>query len=276
MTELIPLALPLLMAGGYLTGVGRLRRRGHRWPPARTACLLAGTLCVACALLPPVSTHDELFGVHVLQHLLLGMAGPALLALSAPITLALRTVPRRVRPVLLGLLHSRPAGFIVAPAFAVAADLGSLYALYLTHLYAAAERNDLVHAAVHLHLFAAGCLLSWALIGTDPVRRRPAFRGRLIALVIAAAGHDTLSKLMYARNLPFGAGSAAARHFGAELMYYGGTVVDVALAVIVMTQWYRAAGRALLREQRRTAGPAVAAAPSREVASRRRAGIERD
>lgn len=31
---------------------------------------MTGTLCVASALLPPVSAHDELFGVHVLQHLL--------------------------------------------------------------------------------------------------------------------------------------------------------------------------------------------------------------
>jgi putative membrane protein len=260
MTALIPLALPLLIMGGYLTGVRRLRRRGHRWPPARTACLLAGTLCVACALAPPVSTHDELFGVHVLQHLLLGMTGPALLALSAPITLALRTAPRCVRQVLLGVLHSRPASFVVAPPVAVIADLGSLYALYLTHLYSAAERNDLIHAAVHLHLFAVGCLLGWSLIGTDPVRRRPAVRGRLIAFVIAAAGHDTLSKLMYARDLPFGGGPVAAKHFGAELMYFGGTAVDVALAAIIMTQWYQSKGRALLREQRRTAVLATAAA----------------
>jgi putative membrane protein len=268
MTELIPPVLPLVIAGGYLTGVRRLRRRGHRWPPARTACLLAGTLCAACALAPPVSSHDELFGVHVLQHLLLGMSGPALLALSAPITLALRTVPRCVRRVLLGVLHSRPAAFIVAPLFAVSADLGSLYVLYLTHLYAAAERNDLIHAAVHLHLFAAGCLLSWALIGTDPVRRRPAIRGRLIALVVAAAGHDTLSKLMYARDLPFGGGAVAARHFGAELMYYGGTVVDVALAAVVMTQWYQSTGRALLREQRRTAVLAAVAARAADPSHR--------
>jgi putative membrane protein len=208
MTALIPLALPVLITGGSLTSVRRLRRRGHRWPPARTACLLAGTLCVACALAPPVSTHDELFGVHVLQHLLLGMTGPALLALSAPITLALRTAPRRVRQVLplSTSICSRPAAC------------------------------------------SAGRSSAPILSG-----RRPAVRGWLIAFVIAAAGHDTLSKLMYARDLPFGGGPVAARHFGAELMYYGGTVVDVALAAIIMTQWYPSTGRALLRERRRTA-----------------------
>jgi putative membrane protein len=262
-TELIPLALTLLAAGGYLAGTSRLRRRGHRWPHARTACLAAGTLCVACALLPPVSAHDGLFAVHVLQHLLLGMAGPAMLALSAPLTLALRTAPPRARRVLLAVLHSRPAAFIATPAFALTADLGGLYVLYLTHLYAAAERSDLIHAAVHLHMFLAGCLLSWALVGTDPVRGRPGIRGRLIALVVAAAGHDFLSKFIYARDLPFGGGSVAARHFGAELMYYGGTMIDVALAVIIMTQWYQSTGRALRREQRRAARDTIAGQPAR-------------
>ena len=39
----------------------------------------------------------------------------------------------------------------------------------------------------------------------------------------------------------------------AELMYYGGTAIDIALAVTVMTQWYLAIGRALARTRRRSA-----------------------
>ena len=64
---------------------------------------------------------------------------------------------------------------ISAPATAVILSLGGLYALYLTGLYDAAERNDLIHAAVHLHMFLARCLLSWAIIGIDPIRRRVEF-----------------------------------------------------------------------------------------------------
>jgi hypothetical protein len=45
--------------------------------------------------------------------------------------------------------------------------------LYLTGLYKAAEHNDLVHAAVHVHMFLADCLLRGAVIGIDPIRRRP-------------------------------------------------------------------------------------------------------
>ena len=64
--------------------------------------MLAGALCTAAAVLPPIASHDELFPVHVGQHLLLGMAAPAFLALSAPVTLALRTLPRRPRRILDG------------------------------------------------------------------------------------------------------------------------------------------------------------------------------
>jgi putative membrane protein len=252
MLELIPLALTLVTLAGYGAALIRLRRRGDQWPPSRAACLVAGSLCVAAAVLPQISHHDEFFPVHVGQHLLLGMTGPAFLALSAPVTLALRTLPRGPRRLLLRLLHSRPAVVVSAPATAVLLDIGGLYALYLTGLYRAAERNGLVHAAVHLHMFLAGCLLSWAIIGVDPIRRRPSIKVRLAALVIGAAGHDTLAKLMYAHNLPAGGGTITGRHAGAELMYYGGTVIDLALAIIVMAQWYQLTGRELARTARRS------------------------
>jgi hypothetical protein len=39
---------------------------------------------------------------------------------------------------------------------------------------------------------------------------------------------------------------------GAELMYCGGTVIEVALAAAVMTHWYLVSGRALARTRRRS------------------------
>jgi putative membrane protein len=273
MLELIPLAMTLVTLASYGTSLHRLRRRGVRWPVTRAAAMLAGSLCAAAAVLPPIASRDEVFPAHVAQHLLLGMAAPALLALSAPVTLTLRTLPRHPRRILLRLLHSFPVAVLTAPAPATATavilNLGGLYVLYLTGLYQAAEHDDLVHAAVHVHMFLAGCLLSWAVIGLDPVRRRPGTWVRLTALIIAAAGHDTLAKLIYAWNLPVGGGPIAGRHAGAELMYYGGTVIEVALAAVVMAQWYLASGRALTRTRRRSqsAEPQLPIAPPPGVAA---------
>ena len=94
-------------------------------------------------MLPPgVSTHDGAFAVHIGQHLLLGMTGPAFLALSAPVTLALRALPRAPRRTdILRVLHSRPVTIVSTQATAVVLNLGGLYALYLTGLYSAAERT---------------------------------------------------------------------------------------------------------------------------------------
>jgi putative membrane protein len=251
MSELIPLVLTILAAAGYSMALARLHRRGDRWPASRAACLFAGSVCVCAAVLPPVGGHDEYFPVHVGQHVLLGMAGPAFLALSAPVTLALRALSPRPHRAALRLLHSRPITIVSSLPAAIILDLGGLYVLYLTGLYRAAEDNDVIHAAVHLHVFLAGCLLSWALIGLDPIRRRPGITARLAALVVAGAAHDTLAKLIYAHSLPPGGGSIASRHIGAELMYYSGTVIDIALAVVLMAQWYQASGRALARTARR-------------------------
>ncbi len=38
-------------------------------------------------------------------------------------------------------------------------------------------------------------------------------------------------------------------------MYYGGDVVEIALAVVVAATWYAASGRALAQAARRAAGP---------------------
>jgi hypothetical protein len=55
--DLMPLALTLLAAVGNGLAWYRLSRRGHRWPARRAACMLAGSLCVGIALLPPVVTR---------------------------------------------------------------------------------------------------------------------------------------------------------------------------------------------------------------------------
>jgi len=235
----------------YLTGVARLRLRGDRWPWGRALCTVGAAACVAAALVPPVVDHDELFPVHIAQHLLLGMVAPMLLAMSAPVTLVLRATGGRFRRGLLVILHSRVLGWLASPPVAVATQAGGLYALYLTGLYAATERSEGLHLVVHLHMFLAGCLVAWVVLGVDPLPRR-GVAVRLVTLALAGAAHDTLSKLMYAHDLPAGGGPVEERRLGAEILYYGDTVVMVAMAVVVMAQWWRLTGRSLAHQARRT------------------------
>ena len=245
-SALLVLAVAALSAAGVL----RLRARGDRWPPARSAAVAGAVVAMAAALLPPLGDRPE-FAAHVVGHLLLAMVAPLLLALAAPVTLALRALPATGRRRLLAVLHSRPARVLAwAPVVAVL-ELGGMYAFYLTDLFALAHAHPALMALVHLHMVLAGLLLSVVLVGRDPLPHRPGIVGSLVLLLVVAAGHDVLAKLMYARLLPAGAGSPEELRLGAQVMYYGGSAVEIALAVALMACWYARGGRELRRTRAR-------------------------
>ena len=241
MNDWLPAAPLLLAAAGYLWGVRRLARRGDRWPGSRTLAATAGLGLLAVALLPPLAAHDEDLRVHVAQHLLLMTGGPLLLALAAPVTLALRAARTPSRRRLLALLHSRPARALVHPATVLALNVGGLYAVYLTPVLEASEERAWLHAPVHAHMVVAGTVLAVVVAGADPLPGRPRVAARLGLVVVVGAAHDVLARLLVAR----GWGAAA------QLLAAGGEAADVLLAAAALTGWYAAGGRELARTARR-------------------------
>src|SRR3954453_5023615 len=116
-------ALFLLVAGAlYGYGVYRLRKRGDHWPPGRTVAFVVGGLgSIAAVTVTGVAAYDDtLLSVHMVQHMALAMIGPIFLALGAPVTLALRTLPGRPRQTLLSVVHSRVAKVLTFPLVAFA------------------------------------------------------------------------------------------------------------------------------------------------------------
>jgi putative membrane protein len=249
----------------YAGAAARLRRRGDRWPPLRDLCWAAGVL----ALVRPVYAQHGTFVDHVAGHLLLASVAPVFLALAAPVTLALRTLPPTPRRRLTGLLRGPLPRVLGHPVTVILLNPVALAVLYLTPLYARTQHDPGLHLAVHAHMFAAGCLLAWYLVGVDPMRHRPSARARLTVLFVVAGAHDVLAKVLYAQLRPLGGGTPDDLRAGAQLLYYGGDAVEIALAVIVLGAWYRRAG---LRAARAPAGPAAARAGSRRPAAAAPAG----
>ena len=240
-------------AGAYAAGVRALQRRGRPWKQRRTGAFAAGLLATAVALVSPLASRDELFPVHIVQHMLLGMLGPLLLALSAPVTLALRTLPRHARRRLVKLLHSRAAAVLAHPATATSLFVGGLVGVYFTPLYDETLRHPLLHELVHVHFMAAGCLFAWAFIGTDPVPRRGGLGPRIALLLLALGSHSALAKLLYAGYGNLASVPTGQLHDGAQLMYYAGDAVDILLLFAFFSRWYAAGGRRLERDRRRAA-----------------------
>ncbi|PPK90810.1 putative membrane protein [Kineococcus xinjiangensis] len=228
-----------------------VRRRRHRlgraWSRWRTASFATGVLLAVSAVSPPLArlAHDDLTG-HVVQHLLLGMFAPLALVLAAPVTLLLGALRPRAGRRLGAVLGRRGVHVLSHPAVAAVLDVGGLYALHLTPLYALSLREPVLHVLVHAHFLLAGCLFAWAVAGPDPAPRRPGTAVRAGVLVLAVAAHSTLAKLLYAAGgrFPPGAGAGAAEvERAAQWMYYGGDVAELLLAVALFAGWYRRGAR---------------------------------
>ncbi|MGH3979095.1 MAG: cytochrome c oxidase assembly protein, partial [Pseudonocardiaceae bacterium] len=92
--DLIYGVLALVLAGMYLAGVRRLRRRGDAWPAGRTVAWLLGCATVLVATSSGIGRYSmAMFSVHMGTHMLLSMLAPILLVLGGPMTLALRALP---------------------------------------------------------------------------------------------------------------------------------------------------------------------------------------
>ena len=88
----------IVFAAVYVAGVIRLRRRGDRWPVGRTVAWLLGCAVLLFTTSSGVGRYmPAMFSMHMAAHMLLSMLTPILLVLGAPVTLALRALPRRAR-----------------------------------------------------------------------------------------------------------------------------------------------------------------------------------
>jgi cytochrome c oxidase assembly factor CtaG len=260
--------LALAVTGAlYLWGVRRLTARGDDWPLGRTVAFVAGGLGIlAVALLSGLAAYDDvLFGAHMVQHMLLSMVATVFLALGAPVTLALRTLPYRQRSWLLALLHSRFARFVTFPAIPWLLFVGSPFALYFSGWYPATLESPLLHDLLHLHFVVVGCLFFWPLLGIDPIPGRVSHPFRMLLLIAALPFHaflgiaimsvsDSGSGLIAAKQyLPLlGAPEASfQQQLGGGLLWASGDLVGLLFLGVVLTQWMRASEREAAREDRR-------------------------
>ena len=224
-TELLVAAL--VAAAVAYVGAAARPHRPVAWPVRRTVRWVTGVVVAVAGIVGPLLlpvTPD--LPVHVAGHLLVGMIAPLLLVTAAPVTLALRVLPRRRARVLARLLRSRPVVVLTHPVVAAVVDVGGLWLLYRTDLHAA-----LPPAVVHLHMLLAGYLFAFSLVGRDPAPHRPGLAVRAGVLVAAVAAHDVLAKLLY----------AAQAETAGLLMYYGAAPVHLALFVLLGREWF--AGR---------------------------------
>jgi putative copper resistance protein D len=264
--DLLPTCALVIAAGFYWLGVRRLAARGDRWPVGRSIAFGVGLLVIGVATVSGLAAYDDdLFGAHMIQHMLLSMVAPVFLALGAPVTLALRTLPPRGRSRLLSVLHARVLRVVTFPLLPWLLFVGSPFALYFSGWYPATLDNRLLHELLHAHFLLVGCLFFWPMVGVDPLPGRAGYPFRMLLLAATLPFHAFLGiAIMSVRD--DGQGLIAASHYlplhgvqgsvfqqqvGGGALWASGDLIGVLFLAVVLTQWMRASEREAEREDRR-------------------------
>jgi putative membrane protein len=217
----------------WLGGRGQAPRRGGRW---RVAAFVAGLAAIVVALDSPIDDYaDELFWVHMVQHILLiGVAAP-LLALARPWSRMWHGFP----------LHFRRA---VARPLTTSPSWGRqrrLAAWHVPALYDAALRWELLHALEHLAFFATALLFWTRVVPSAPWRSSLSEAGKIVylgstllvgwmlAIVLALASAPLYSAYAEAGSRPGGISALTDQQLAAGVMWVpGGLAYMIAIAVI--------------------------------------------
>jgi putative membrane protein len=164
-----PGAVALVVGLSLLYGARWRRVRaapgGKRGAPAeRAVAFAAAMVLVVAALLSPIDRlAEQIFAMHMVQHVVLLDLVPILLMLSLTKVL-LRPATRRLQRV------EQAAGPLAHPALAVVLYVGVMWGWHVPALYDAALEHPAVHVLEHVCMMSVGTLYWWHLL--SPIRGR--------------------------------------------------------------------------------------------------------
>ncbi|MGW4398454.1 cytochrome c oxidase assembly protein [Amycolatopsis nivea] len=280
--DLIYGTLAIVLAGLYLAGVRRLRKRGDAWPVGRTVAWLAACVVILLATSSGIGRYaPAMFSVHMGTHMLMSMVAPVLLVLGGPVTLALRALspagreaPPGPREWLLAAVHSPVSRFLTNPIVALLLFVGSFYGLYFSGLFDNALNYHWAHLAMNAHFLLVGYVFYWPVIGVDPAPRRlppvgklgmmfgampfHAFFGVILMNMQTVIGREFYTSL----KLPWVGDLLTDQRLGGGIAWASGEVPVLLVLIALLVQWARQDEREAKRRDRReetTGGEELAA-----------------
>ena len=261
----------------WLGGRHRSRPRpgsGDRW---RAASFFAALSVLVVALGSPLhGLAGELLWIHMVQHVLLLLVAPPLLALARPWNRIWHGLPLDLRRrIARAAAHShhvarlrRAAGILGGPLASWLLFNVTLIAWHLPPAYEATLRSPFAHALEHALFFGTGLLFWTRVIDSPPWRSALGELGRatyaglalvvswILALVLALAPEPLYSAYAEAAR-PGGISALADQRLAAGVMWVPGSIPLTIVVLVILHRW--------LEPQREPepleAGPGVARGP---------------
>jgi putative copper resistance protein D len=251
---LVVLAVAIVAAVWYVRAEWALSIRGVRWSVKRTVSFMVGLVAIVIALESPVATFTmEYFQAHVIQHLLLMVIAPPLLAMGAPMTLALQTSRRPTKVRLLGVLNSRPFEVLTHPIPVWCLYYLSMFAFFLTFALNFAMEHMWVMDLINVGFLFASTLFWWPIVGLDPVPHWKMNHGiRMANLLVGIPLESFLALALLTSTRPAASMyTVSSTHAGAGILWIGAELFTVLALIPVFVQWVRFEERRAAREDAR-------------------------
>jgi len=244
----------VLAAVAWLALVRRVRRVHPETPvPAvRSVAFLGGLFAIAVALMSGIERYDTtLFSVHMVQHLLLLLVAPPLIAFAAPVTQLLRAASRGVRVrLLLPMLHSTAASVLGNPIVAWLTFGLVLWISHFSPLFNIALEDQGAHDLEHAAYLVAGLLFWWPVVGLDPAPRRMSYAARVLYLLLQLPINSFLGMaILFADDplyphyatlgSPYGITALADQQLAGGLMWLAGDIAFIGAILGIVAAWMR-------------------------------------
>ncbi len=231
----------------YLRSAWLVRLRGHHWSSWRTTAFLAGIFTVDIALQSGiVQSSMAHFGAHVLQHLLLMVVAPPLLALGAPSTLLLQSSARRVKTRWLAVLRSPSFAALSHPLVTFFLYFGTMAIFFLTPLINVAMHHESLMDLINISFLLGATLYWWPMIGIDPiVHWKMDYGARMLNILLGSAVEAFLGIAIIAESHPIASMyTVNDTHSGGALLWISTEFVTLGAFVPIYVQWFRSDQRA--------------------------------
>ena len=247
---LLVLATCVAAAVWYLQSVWALSAKGRSWSRRRTTAFLVGLVLIDLALQSPVATLTmSHFEAHMVQHLLLMVMAPPLLAMGAPMTLALQTSGRGTKVRLLRVLNSRAFKWWSHPVPTSVAYYVSMFAFFLTSAVNVAMVHMWVMDLVNIAFLVASMHFWWPIVGLDTNPHWPMGHGmKMVCLLIGVPIESFLALALLTASRPVASMyTVGSTHAGAVILWGGAELFTFLALVPVFLQWQRVEGRRTAR-----------------------------
>ncbi len=235
-----------LVIGFYLYAVGPLRRKYHLADSVQRGQIiifLSGVLIIFLALASPLDElgDEYLFSAHMVQHLLITLAGPPLILLGTPGWL--------IQPLLRDRLIFRIGKFLTFPVVAFILYNADFWLWHAPSLYDATLSNENIHILEHITFIVFATIYWWPIF--SPVEEglpRLSIGGQILYIflsgmpTVALGAGLTFFPPLYAPYIQqpvraWGISPVVDQQLGGLIMWIPGNIAYIVIVSILFIRW---------------------------------------